>query len=135
MAGAYEWVNSYIGIPFLVNGRDMQGFDCYGLVVHVMQHQQGVSIVDWKVADERAVTAFAAMATGIAQQLKDGKAVEVEHPQDFDIVAIERHGMAIHLGVYINGGVLHTSKDTNGGAWQPLEFFNYGKPVFYRWQH
>lgn len=37
----------YIGLPFADHGRDASGFDCYGLVRHVLLCEQGIALPDY----------------------------------------------------------------------------------------
>ena len=44
-----EFVNSFVGVPYEVNGRDRQGWDCWGVVMAVFQEVRGVRLPDWQV--------------------------------------------------------------------------------------
>lgn len=41
-----NWVDQYIGIPWVFGGRDMEGFDCWGLFRHVQKEHFNVEVAD-----------------------------------------------------------------------------------------
>ena len=39
----------YIGIPFVVGGRDIQGFDCWGFLKHYYKNELNIDVIDYDV--------------------------------------------------------------------------------------
>jgi cell wall-associated NlpC family hydrolase len=117
-------INDYIGKPYLVNARGPDQFDCYGLVLDVYKKFLGITLPDWTVDDGSVQTAIRVINS--AWQSSDAMDLvrKVDEPQDMDIAFLTRHSMAHHVGVYINGGVLHSSHKNRGTAWERPEAFH-----------
>ena len=131
MSNFYDSVNEIIGLPFKENGRDMDGMDCYGVVLHIA-NLHGVTLPDWNTEnDARATVAAIENATdaGIAD-LIDGS------PKEWDTVVVRRVQTHYHMGIVLLGGVLHASRK-DGVILQPTTRFHadYGHEVleYYRW--
>ena len=129
----YKWVNDYIGMPYLANGRG-DAVDCYGLVMKVMQDQHGVKMPDWSVEHYSRSGAEDLLSDKAQESINKNMMTQVYGPQDFDIVLVHRFTRCLHIGIVINGGVLHTqSKAAN---WETISCFKrkFGNVRFYRWQ-
>lgn len=136
-----EWVNSWVGTPWQVNGRDRSGIDCWGLVLAVFREQRGVELPDWTVSPQRdhygdlahsaeTITEAARVAAA------DGRAQKIEEPEDFAIVVVHRRALANHVGVVVAGGhVLHCAEGTGGTVCEPIARFMRDHPrcSFWRW--
>ena len=61
-------------------------------------------------------------------------AVQVELGQEWDFVAVLRHRAALHMGLLIGGGVLHSCHPA-GTVWEPENRFNvnYPRREYWRW--
>ena len=136
----YEWVNDYIGVPYLVNGRDRNGWDCWGLVMAVLYEQKKLAITDWKVVTTGSPKANLAdsisrIAESAKEMLNDGRIVQIDKPEDFAIVTIHRHKLPNHVGIVIAGGVLHCASTNGGTIYEPLGTFQriHGNLTFWKW--
>lgn len=133
---SYEFINDYIGAPFKTNGRGPE-FDCYGLLVDVFKKHKGIELPDWQASNDTPSAAFAALSAGLAEQLAFDRAVKIAEPyQDWDIALLNRRQYCGHVGVLLSGGVLHTSKQTNGCVFTTVEKFHQMMPSrldVYRW--
>ena len=109
-------VNEYIGRPYELNARGPEAFDCYGLVIDFFRRAANIRIPDWSVKDSQLETAVRV----ITKALNDSYdlVVPVVTPQDLDIAVLKRHKLAHHIGVYVNGGILHASINNKGVAWE-----------------
>ena len=108
----YKWVNKYIGIPFVSNGRTMEGCDCYGLIRLVLHNEYGICLPE--LSDNYTD----------AQNIKETARLFAEHrpviaaeklpgPKERALVVITEHGRPCHAGIAAGGGyILHTGAKT-----------------------
>ena len=53
------------------------------------------------------------MSEGFQCERRAGRFVEVKEPQDYDIIAFFINARLFHVGVWLNGRILHTSERKN----------------------
>jgi cell wall-associated NlpC family hydrolase len=108
----YGWVKKYIGIPFLSNGRTMEGCDCYGLVRLVMLNEYGVGLPALS-GDYADALNLAETARLFAENLPVLAGEKIAGPEEKAVAVIAEHGVAAHIGVVAGGGfILHTGIKT-----------------------
>lgn len=126
-----EWLNEYIGIPYVGEGRSRDGLDCYGLVLLIYKDHFGIELPDW---------------SGVHFDLKlRGRAIDdvvcsgdftvKSQPCNGDFVVCYRHRSAYHMGLYFYGGVIHCAQGL-GCIYQPLSRFqaDYSRIEYGSWQ-
>lgn len=111
-----DWVADYIGIPFLANGRERSGCDCYGLVRLVIRERLGLALPGY-ADDYQGVDDRAAIAGLVHADLDRMEAVPCE-VQPFrsrgverlgDVIVLRWKGQPVHMGVVVaRGQMLHT---------------------------
>ena len=100
----------------------------------VMQDQHGFKMPDWSVEHYSRSGAEDLLSDKAQESINKNMMTQVYGPQDFDIVLVHRFTRCLHIGIVINGGVLHTqSKAAN---WETISCFKkrFGNVRFYRWQ-
>jgi len=134
-----DWVNDYVGVPYLVNGRDRDGWDCWGLVMAVYQERLGISLPDWRV-DLPAIGLIdpSASADKITEAVatESKKSVQLMLPAPWSIAVVRRHRLAYHVGVVTEGGkMLHCSIHSRGTSCQSLAQFlrEFPNTTFWQW--
>ena len=97
----------YIRIPFKQHGRDFDGCDCFGLVKLVLKTEYGIDLPDPYYTDSTDIDHNA----GLVDVLKPTMDVSpVCVPRNGDIVLMIKGGQPSHVGVYVDGSVLHTTE-------------------------
>jgi cell wall-associated NlpC family hydrolase len=102
-----EWCLPYIDtfIPFKDKGRDRDGFDCWGLVRHVMAEVFGVAdLPDYGAAYEAAkdrVSVAKAVAAGLAQGWR--QLDQDESPREGDLIILKLAGRPWHCAIAAGG--------------------------------
>jgi cell wall-associated NlpC family hydrolase len=126
-----RWLNDYIGIPYVVGGRDFDGVDCYGLVKLVYAMEYSETLPDW-LTDQMDMRE---KAKSIESAVTSGEFTAVENPKDGDFVICYRAKAAHHLGLYYAGSVLH-AYEGNGVVFEPVDRFRRAFPtlVFGEWK-
>lgn len=131
-----DWINDYVGVPYVENGRDRaDGWDCWGLVLVVYRERLGLELPDWKwrppYGPVEKLRAFAG-----AVDLAGDYTTELAAPEAFAL-ALVRGGQARahHVGVVIAGGVLHAQR-YGGTVWEPINRFAHNSPrvTWHRWR-
>jgi len=129
------WINRYIGTPHKTNGRGPDGFDCWGLMLAVWREQRGIELPDFMAPNDASfVEAVEAVGKFYKEWPTVAPAVQVEAGREWDFVAVIRRRAALHMGLLIGGGVLHSSYP-QGAVWDPEPRFNqfYPSREYWRW--
>lgn len=110
---APSWPARYVGTPYRERGRDFDGFDCWGLVVHGYRDEFGVDVPDHgpDFPEGQSDAAFVMTAQRlIRQQRKLWTPLTRAVPGA--TVLIRRGGHPVHTGLVTPGGdLLHADAD------------------------
>ena len=107
------WAGKYIGIPYKVRGRTLDGLDCWGLVCVIARAEQGITLPSF--ADRNAGTATMHNVAKIGQLIKevipDWIQVWRGRERCLDVIVLRLHGHPMHVGVVLGDGLmLHIDK-------------------------
>ena len=100
-------INDYLLIKHTPNGRKFPHLDCWGLIVDYYRENLGIELNEYTTLDARS------MSRGLMFERQAGHFREVSDPQNNDIVTFFISGRLYHVGIYINGKILHTSERRN----------------------
>lgn len=128
-------INDFVGLPYREAARGPDAYDCYGLVMAVFRVLRGVELPDWYQMAPGQHGASRAISAGLASEVAGGRSVRVAAPSDLDIAIVGSAFRAHHVGVVIEGGVLHAAR-TFGSVWHPLPRFLtiFPQTEFYSWR-
>lgn len=104
-----NWYDCYVGVPFVDRGREIDGFDCWGLVRHAYSKHLNIELPsygDVSASDLRRVS----------RSMTDGDSINTWHPvsgnlKPFDIVAMTLYTtkLTAHVGLMIDSRrLIHT---------------------------
>ena len=130
-AGDIAWVNDYVGVPYVENGRDRAGWDCWGVVLAVYRDRLGVELPDWQWHPPFGPMQRArAFAHAVSEEVP---AVAIPDPQPWAIGLIGG-ARPHHVAVVVGQGVLHAQRFC-GTVWEPLARFvaSYPGAQWFRW--
>lgn len=122
---APHWTDAYIGIPFLPDGRDRSGIDCWGLHRLIFLEQRGIELPSYSgiFIDQRTCTLKAVAAMMEAE--KD-RWISAESPAPFDIVLLRTGRYLWHIGtviepprmIHVMDGMDSVMEKYTGPAWR-----------------
>lgn len=107
------WTDDYIGIPFLPDGRDRDGLDCYGLVCLVYRDRLGVDLPGIRgIYSRNTAGCLKRVARAMAEEKLKWRKVEV--PAPYDVVMLRTGEYAWHVGLVIDKRrMLHVLEGTD----------------------
>jgi cell wall-associated NlpC family hydrolase len=127
-------VNDFVGLPYREGARGPDAYDCYGIVAAVLRAARGVELPDWYQDREGPQGAARAIDAALTGEVQSGRAEKTAAPEDYDIAVVTSTVRAHHIGIVVQGGVLHAAR-AFGATWHPLPRFlmMYPRAEFYRW--
>lgn len=99
----------YLRLPYVENGSDWTGVDCFGLVVLFYKEELNIEIVDYKnlTKSERANKL-------IKNSYKDWKPIDITDIKKYDILCFYEKGLGHHSGILLEEGkFIHVTKGSN----------------------
>lgn len=130
-----HWSDKYSRIPYVADGRDMRGIDCWGMVRIVLLEQKGIVLPSY---GDISGYDLAAIATQVAADAADPEIwSDVVYPREFDVCVMRWYGKREdgHVGIMIDSHrVLHTEERT-GTMIVPLEHHTIAGRIRYFRRH
>jgi cell wall-associated NlpC family hydrolase len=102
------FLEKYIGIPYINNGRDFLGCDCYGLIRLFLYHEIGKELdtLDDRYGDSKS-SEEVRQVVSIERKIYDEKLYEER--QFGDIILMNLVGHPVHVGIVIDDEtMIHT---------------------------
>ena len=102
-------LSDLIGVPFLKNGRDKKGIDCYGLVLEIYK-RKGFNAPEYNSPEKASV---------IHSLIKDNISLveELTKPEPYCMILLEVHiPYASHIGVVLDDCVRFIHADRKKGV-------------------
>jgi len=108
----YKWIKKYIGIPFVSNGRTINGCDCYGLIRLVLMNEYNIILPELSNNYDNANNIEE--TTMLFKEYRPVLAAEkISNPREKAVVIITEQNRPCHIGIYAGDGyILHTGAKT-----------------------
>lgn len=101
-----NWSDKYIGIPFLAQGRTMQGVDCCGLAILILKQELGITVWDcreaYAVQEMHTRKGLARLDEILRRHLAVWETVPVQDVRPFDVVLYRHHGVETHCALALD---------------------------------
>lgn len=113
------WVGHYIGLPFKVRGRKIDGLDCWGLVRLVIAEQAGVLLPAFEKNYDGISTKLDAEKIGAHIRSTAGNTdcwdpIAPGQEKIFNVIVLRMRGQPMHVGIVIDDGLmLHIEHGAN----------------------
>lgn len=133
-ASDLEWVNDYVGVPYVRNGRTRAGWDCWGVVLAVYRDRLGLELPDWQYQVPFEREQFLDSIEGAIGA--EAERVEViEAPEQWALGLVHYAARPHHVGVVVGNSVLH-AQPYCGTVCDPLPRFmaHYARTTWHRWR-
>lgn len=116
-----EFASLAMTVPFKQRGRDVTGWDCWGLVYVAYAQVYGVALPDYLDSYESTKDFFKLKSKITSETAIQWR--EVPGPRPGDMVVILRRSVPIHLGLWLPiGRVLHAESGVGTAHQAPHEF-------------
>ena len=92
-------VKAYLHVPYLDNGRDEAGWDCWGLVRAVYAAEAGIDLPLWDTIDSRDE---AGRAVAMVKESAAWLPIEPGSERSLDVLLLRESGRPCHCGVVIS---------------------------------
>lgn len=133
---SFEWINDYVGVPYLVNGRTRAGWDCWGLVLAVYRDRLEIELPDWRWHEPLGLAAKLRSFDAAWRDVEKGAhAIELRFPMDYAIGLVRNLERPHHVGLALGGGVLHAAR-YGGTLYEPRARFlkTYPSTKWHAWR-
>ena len=123
-----------VGCPYLVNGKDPSGFDCWGLVWY-FYNRIGIKTTD--PIDYALRKTATKKQKAFSEALISNSFVKIEKPVKNCIVSFSRNDYTVHVGIWLGDleGCLHSC--SNGVVCEKIDKIKMRRGLsseFYQWQ-
>lgn len=108
--------DKYVGIPYLVNGRDYSGIDCWGLVCLYYRDELGIELPSYQEAYENPAETRVEKAISLYKNSWNSTTT----PDVGDVVLFNIYGEPRHIGIYVGNNMFLHSRDNKDSVIESL---------------
>ena len=96
-----SWTDDFIDIPFLPNGRDRNGLDCWGLIYLVYKERLNIELPQYKdIFIDQSIASLKKVAHVMRRER--GKWQKVDIPKENDMIMLRTGKYTWHVGIVID---------------------------------
>src|SRR5262245_3622246 len=115
------WLQKYLTVPHVKDGRDMNGFDCWGFVVLALRQERGIymplvptgaQLSHYEKKQRQLEISEDIVKCGWVKLRPD--AAGSYHPIEFDILLFETTGPRFHCGLFLDKQYFVESREEVG---------------------
>lgn len=109
----------YVGIPYKLNGRDENGFDCVGLITFFFRKEYGIQLPDndgepvphdWAKHAKARIRYHKGVMNAIPK-LKKRMIWNFKELANYDVAFFEVKGIVVYMGIFLKGKKLLTTNE------------------------
>jgi cell wall-associated NlpC family hydrolase len=109
-----DFIDQALMIPYVMGGSEMSGADCWGIVELYYKH-----VLDIELDNRGDIEAGHMGIQEGFDQATNWK--PIDQPENHCLVALRAGRIKVgHIGVYVDGNVLHSADEETGCVFQPI---------------
>lgn len=116
----YNWVDKYVGIPFVSGGRDTKGCDCYGLVRLILENEYNYKL-PLLTGDYSNALVLEETKNLFAKYVPLLTAEKVDSPEEKSVCLIQTKGLSCHVGIWADDGFIIHSRNKVGSVCEKID--------------
>ena len=109
-----DWAGRYVRLPFKDKGRGVEGFDCWGLVMHILEHEFKVSGLPDYSSTYAHTTDEDLIPIAIRDGLKEGYWNKVSEPKLGDMLIFNIGNKPMHCALVLGDGKMIHAQESIG---------------------
>jgi hypothetical protein len=91
-----NWIEKYVGLPFIDGGRDWSGVDCWGLVRLVLKTECGIEVPSY---GEISAHDLMLVAREVSGESSREPWCLISQPEIFDVAVMFKLRAPVHVGI------------------------------------
>lgn len=130
----FDWVENYIGLPYLDKGRSRDGLDCWGLVWLVYRDHLGIDLPSYddeyiNSAEQKEIAAI------VAREAASALWTRVTEPRALDIIWFRRGRLDAHAALWLKPGLMLHMREEDASKAERFDVPEWQSRVtgIYRW--
>ena len=105
---------AYSGVPFLEHGRDVNGWDCWGLYRHIYHDFSGLWLPEFSDCYDDIIHDRKAIGEEVKHQLKSWVDIPASKEKEGDVIMLRLRGIPMHIGYVLpKSQFIHCVESTN----------------------
>ena len=120
----FDWVDKYVGIPFISGGRNEKGCDCYGLVRLILEKEYNYKL-PLLVGNYSNALFFEETKNIFDKYVPLLTAEKIQKPEEKSVCLIQIRKVPCHVGIWAGDGYIIHSRNRVGSVCEKTDSLHF----------